>query len=469
MNPVLETHNLSVRYPNEEHTCLENINLSLTQGEVIWLTGASGCGKSTLLNCLSGMIPEILDAELTGTLELLGKRETPAYERSLHMGCVCQNPRSQFFTTNTTSELVFALENHGVDRALIRERMNEATRAFGLTPLLNREVDTLSSGERQLIALVCALMCQPNIVLFDEPSANLDYGNACKIGRDIARLTREGYTVVVADHRCFYLADVVDRVALIENGRLSIFDSMAAYLAARHCHRAINPFDEDLPKRTPRAYGKPVIELSHVSWNNIIFDASLTVRTGEVVGIVGVNGAGKTSLVRLICKLVRPTSGQVTTQEQPLYIMQDASYQLFGSSLTHELSLTCSNKQARTDALTSMGLWNKRTSHPQELSGGEQQRLQLACALTTDAPAVVLDEPTSGLDQASMQRVVNLVDELSKTRAVIAVSHDVEFLRRSCDRIVHVHAGRVYKDFELSAATTPEFRQIFEEMEEFYA
>ena len=206
---------------------INNINFAIDKGEIVLLTGNSGSGKSTLLKCLNGLIPSVTEGEIKGMLSIEGEKYSDLKMHQLNqlIGSVFQNPRSQFFTDNTTAELVFPMENYGYTIDEMKKRLESLKRAFGLDDLMDRNIFTLSSGERQLIALASAVTMKQKVLLFDEPSANLDYGNAMKLGRILKRLKENGYTVIVADHRFYYLSNTIDKVLFMENGLLKVCNS----------------------------------------------------------------------------------------------------------------------------------------------------------------------------------------------------------------------------------------------------
>ena len=202
MKDVMEARNLTFAYEGEHIPVLEDVNFSIAEGSIVFISGLSGSGKSTLINVINGLIPEVIDGKLRGELLIGGKSRVTMTERSMLIGNVFQNPRSQFFTTNTTAELVFAMENFGTLRPEMERRLKALIKKYKLEYLLDRDIYELSSGERQMLALMSALIMNPRIVIFDEPSANLDYGNAMRLRRQIEELKSEGITVLVADHRC---------------------------------------------------------------------------------------------------------------------------------------------------------------------------------------------------------------------------------------------------------------------------
>ena len=437
---------------------IKDIDFSVKESEVILLAGDSGSGKSTLLKCLNGLIPETVEGSLEGNLYFEDKKysELRMFELNEKIGSVFQNPRSQFFTTNSTAELVFSMENYGYTKKLMDERLEVLTEKFGLHPLLNRNIFEISSGERQLLALASAMALNQKVVIFDEPSANLDYGNAMKLGKIILGMKKSGITVIVADHRFYYLKGLIDKVFLIEDGRLNRFDSEEEFKKSKYDTRSFDLFDLDLPVPEESINTEKIAGLKNVSYKNVLTDISLELKKGEVSVLVGNNGVGKTTLAKLLCKTIKPDNGEVNINGLPFYIMQDPDFQLFGTSVYNELAET----------LKYLGLYDYKDKHPFDLSGGQKQRLQIGMAMLCDKPLIIFDEPTSGLDIVSMKKVAKETVRLKENAAVLVISHDYEFIRNVANRIIYLKSGKVHEDFELTDNTLCKLNNIFNNMEE---
>ncbi|WP_304127170.1 ABC transporter ATP-binding protein [Mogibacterium diversum] len=468
MKDVMEARNLTFAYEGEHIPVLEDVNFSIAEGSIVFISGLSGSGKSTLINVINGLIPEIIDGKLRGELLIGGKSSVTMTERSMLIGNVFQNPRSQFFTTNTTAELVFAMENFGVSKPEMERRLKALVKKYKLEYLLDRDIYELSSGERQMLALMSALIMNPHIVIFDEPSANLDYGNAMRLRRQIEELKSEGITVLVADHRCFYLRGLVDKVLLLNDNTVTEYESEEAYFSSDYAARAVKLFDEKYESRLIARAGPVDVRIENVSYKGILQGVSAEFRRGEISTIVGVNGAGKTTLARLISLVVKPDDGIVETEGQALYIMQDADYQLFGASCIKELEISSRDEELNTEALKALNLYEFRDAHPYSLSGGQKQRLQMAISRVSQNKVIILDEPTSGLDKRSMHRVVDQLESMKRNHTIIIISHDYEFIRNISDRIFYLEDGRIRGNFYLDEDNISQLNKTFEEMEAFY-
>ena len=467
MEDMIRAEKLTFNYEQSDDG-IKDIDFSVKDSEVILLAGDSGSGKSTLLKCLNGLIPETVEGNLEGNLYFEDKKysELRMFELNEKIGSVFQNPRSQFFTTNSTAELVFPMENYGYTKKLMDERLETLTEKFGLHPLLNRNIFEISSGERQLLALASAMALNQKVVIFDEPSANLDYGNAMKLGKIISGMKKSGITVIVADHRFYYLKGLIDRVFLIEDGRLSQFDSEEEFKKSKYDTRSFDLFALDLPVPEKSINTEEIAGLKNVSYKNILTDISLELKKGEVSVLVGNNGVGKTTLAKLLCKTIKPDNGEVNINGLPFYIMQDPDFQLFGTSVYNELALVNDNEEAIAETLKYLCLYDYKDKHPFDLSGGQKQRLQIGMAMLCDKPLIIFDEPTSGLDIVSMKKVAKEIVRLKENAAVLVISHDYEFIRNVANRIIYLKNGKVHEDFELTDNTLCKLNNIFNNMEE---
>lgn len=464
---VITADNLNFKY-EESTEGIYDVSFNVEAGSVVLLTGNSGSGKSTLLKCLNGLIPFVTDGELSGDLLFTGDKysELKMHKLNKSIGSVFQNPRSQFFTDNTTAEIVFPLENYGYSKAEMVKRIDELKEEFGLSELLDRDIYTLSSGERQMIALACSVSMKQKVLLFDEPSANLDYGNAMKLGKIIQKLKEEGYSIIVADHRFYYLNGIIDKVLFMDHGKLKVCDSEEEFKNGAYDTRSFDIFKLDIPFAHSEIKSEVVAKLENVSYKNILHDINLKLNKGEIAVLVGNNGAGKTTLAKAMCESIKPESGKVDIKDVPFFIMQDPDYQLFGTSVINELSLVKDDIKEIKECLDYLGLLPYRHKHPFALSGGQKQRLQIAMAMLCDRDVIIFDEPTSGLDIYSMKSVSEEMLKLKEKAGILVISHDYEFIRHIADRIVYLEDGKIAEDFYLDENTLSKLNHIFIKMQE---
>lgn len=464
----IELQGLTVAYPGDEGPlppALDGVDLTVPDGQTLLLTGPSGCGKTTALRCINGLVPGFHEARLTGGVLIDGSpvADCPTAELAARVGYVFQDPRSEFFTFDVRSELAFPCENVGVEPVEIARRVERTAAAVGITDLLGRPLAGLSSGEKQKVAIGAALMMRPRILLFDEPSANLDAEGLTMLAGVIDSLRARGVTVVVADHRLNYLDGVVDRCAVMERGRI-IADLSAEELAGRpaqwfteqglrqlrppalESHPLTAPPDGDGLRITSAAFSHPGHE---PLWT--IDDLRLPAR--GVVGITGANGCGKTTLVRLVLGLLGCRGARISIggaawprrrrSRECAYVMQDVEYQLLGESVAAELLIGAepgSDTRSRAEALLDrVGLSAFAEQHPLTLSGGQKQRLGIALACMKTAPVICLDEPTSGLDARAMRVLAQLLRQVADEGAlVLVITHDAEFAALTLDHVIRI-------------------------------
>lgn len=464
---MIEIEQVSFRYDGSAENTLQNISLSMNEGECIVLTGPSGCGKTSLTRLLNGLIPHFYGGTLEGRIRIDGKEITDCEPHKLaeDIGSVFQNPRTQFFTTDTDSELVFGMENCGIPYDEMHKRYDETVLALHLETLCGKDIFALSGGERQRIAFGSVFALNPDIYILDEPSANLDDAATERLRELLLILKKRGKTIVVAEHRLYYLRDVADRVVLMEDGRVSRIypaDTLAQLsLTALNARglRAFTPQRLHIPQETGRQ-GMAVLELRKVSATykngcHVFCDVNAVVAAGEIVGITGPNGWGKTTLAHTICGLHSENGGEVLFDGKVVrpkkrnryayLVMQDPNYQLFCDSVLAELRLTAYGKPPDENKIESilqaLDLACVRDRHPLSLSGGQKQRLSIALAALSPAKVLLFDEPTSGLDYANMRRVSEMLRMLAKAgKAILVISHDNEFLSGACSRILSLTA-----------------------------
>ncbi len=489
---------------DEQHTEeLKDINLRIDDGELVLITGPSGCGKTTLLRLINGLIPGFYQGRVKGDILLQGRsyKNHELYDLARVVGTVFQNPRSQFYNVDTTSELAFACENQGLPKAEIYRRIDATVADLHMEGLMDRNIFHLSDGEKQKIACASIEVAGLNIILLDEPSANLDYDATLMLKQLILHWKQQGRTVVVAEHRIAYLWDSIDRLVIMKQGAIvkdckvmqgavsgnrnthlgeidashNDQDTRLGELKESHNNQDTRLNELDLCKlglRTPVmesplhidlpsvVAGDKLIELKNVTFSyqgtkkNIINISSLAIACNQITAIVGKNGAGKTTFLNCFCGLEKRCKGSfeyegraLSNQERKkicFMVMQNTGNQLFSESVLDEVLMslpkyTNKRQEAALNILRQLDLDFLAHRHPQSLSGGQKQRLAIACAVATGRKIVVLDEPTSGLDCAHMQEMARLLVKLqAMDTTIMVVAHDSEFIHACCTRLVRL-------------------------------
>ena len=460
---MISIDRVSFGYGEAQET-LSQVSAAIAPGECVLLCGASGCGKTTVTKLINGLIPAFTPGcRLEGRVEVdgLDPGTTPMYELARKVGSVFQNPKSQFFNLDTDSELAFGLENEGRPPEEIRKRVSDTVDALHLQELQARNIFSLSGGQKQLLAFGSVYAMGPELFVLDEPTANLDQDAIARLHDQIAGLKRQGRTVVIAEHRLYFLTDLIDRALYLRDGVLERTFTRKQFFALTDGERealglrTLIPADCTLPTVAP-AGAKEGLSVEGLTCayrkEPPVFQAlSFSARPGEVVAITGPNGVGKTTLSRCLCGLIREQAGQIVLNGRPLNrkerqkaafcVMQDVNHQLFSDSVWGECRMSAPDApdSSLKGVLDSLHLLPFRERHPMSLSGGQKQRLAVATALLSEKPILIFDEPTSGLDYARMVEVSGVIRSLAQQgRIVLVVTHDQEFLQRACDRVLRL-------------------------------
>lgn len=485
---MIQIKNVSFNYENGDQG-IRGINLNIKKGEVVCLTGPSGCGKTTVTRLLNGLIPHFFKGAIDGEILIKGDniKEETIYDISRHSGSVFQNPRSQFFCLNTTSELAFEAENYDMPPPEIKQRIHDVKESFHLQRLLNRDIFSLSGGEKQLIACIAVTVCQHDLIVLDEPSSNLDFLTISKLRELIDKWKHAGKTVVIAEHRLYYLLGIVDRFVVLNNGAIKNvysgdeFSTMRNEQLQRLGLRAIHLNELTHQRKPLTESNQSYISLHHFQFRyhrkaplSLDIDC-LDLKEGQITAIIGRNGAGKSTLARCLSGIERKFKGEIKHHnktyknkrrlEKVYMVFQDVNCQLFAESVENELLI--SNKELSEEEietqLTTFDIAKDRERHPLALSGGEKQRLAIVSGVVTEREILIFDEPTSGLDGKHMQDVAQTLKELTnKGRTVLLITHDYELILESADDVLRIDNGQVAEQYTLTEETLPRLKQFFE-------
>ena len=410
---------------------------------------------------MNGIIPEFYDGDITGSVLVNGMNTftTPIYKLSKDVGSVFQNPKTQFYTTNTTDEIAFGLENYSIEREVINKRIKEVEKELHLENLVNKNIFNLSGGEKQKIAIASIYALNPEIFILDEPSSSLDIKSMEELSLTIKKLKSLGKTIIIAEHRLWYLEDIVDRAIYLEDGKIireysmdeieNLSEDERIRTGLRHSdYKAIEGF-EDFETSNKGA----LLELKNLIFKRntrtILSIKDLTFCYGNIIGIVGENGIGKSTLAKIICGLYKANKGKILKEDEnfnirsrlneSLLIMQEVNYQLFTDNVFDEILLTSKviDKNIINNWLKNMELENIIDRNPHTLSGGQKQRVIILSALLSDKKILFFDEPTSGLDYKNMKIVAKNIKKVKEEdKLILIISHDIEFLESVCDKVI---------------------------------
>lgn len=465
---MLEFKDVSFTYKNSNNKVLDRVNFKINKGECILLTGVSGSGKSTLIHLMNGLIPTLYEGQLEGEILFKNKdlKDIESYDISKNIGYVSQDPRGHFFTTNTTSELVFSMENYGIPLNEMKKKYSELVNLLELEKLVDKNIIYISSGERQKIAIGCSLSLEPEIIILDEPSSNLDFHMTKKLKRLIEKLKTKGYTIIIAEHRIYYIQDLIDRVFVINNGK--VMEKTISDLKSNNevPLRSLDIFNLELENISCKNK-ELLMKINNITYKNILTNITTTVYKGDVIGLIGKNGVGKTTLLRLLSNIMKPNKGKIVGKVVPFLVMQDMDYQFFTESVESEMKFGSADNDLEkiNSLLMKLGLIEFKDKIPFELSGGQKQRLLIAISALANVNLLMFDEPTSGLDYVNMTKVSGILKDLSKNSALIVATHDIEFLYKTCNRVVYLDDKVIKEDFYLNLENKKKVNNIFINME----
>ena len=465
---LIELKQLSFFYENSMNGKgqLRDVDLHVKKGELVILAGKSGCGKTTLTRILNGLCPQFYSGDVKGSylLDGLDALQIPIHQLGTMVGSVFQDPRSQFFTTNTTDEIALGMENIPLDRIVMSKRIRAICAQMNIEKLLDRRIFTLSSGEKQLIAIASVCAMEPKVIVLDEPSANLDSEAILRLGELLYRLKRAGHTIILSEHRFHYVRDSFDRLVYMEDGAISkVYSRNEALLLTSDemLEKGLRSFDYPT-FHVGGAYSEDKQDTLYVSsisciLNNrkILDDISFSAKGGKILAIAGPNGAGKSTLCRIITGLYQAmgvvyindklVKRKLRTKES-FFVQQDSDYQLYAPTVLEEFYLgnkkTHDIQEMSLNLLCELGLSDFVGRHPASLSGGQKQRLLLAIAAVSNRSLLVFDEPTSGLDSFNMHITVKLLKRLAgKGHCILLITHDMELIAEVSDSIIYIENG----------------------------
>lgn len=457
-NIAVELIKYSFRYLNTEEWVLKELDFTLNYGELVLLSGMSGEGKSTLFNSINGIIPNIVGGEQQGDIIVAGEStlKKRASDISKTMGSVLQNPDSQIIHNRVEDEIAFGCENLNMMVSEITQAIDEACREMNLQK--DWFTKTLSGGQKQRLMTAAILAMQQRILIFDEPLANLDLEGAHSLLRTLKKLASQGYAILMIEHRLDVVAPYADKIAWMEEGRVHIYEDMAEALKRGGNILTTSRLPDD------RACQEPCFILDQLSFGvperEILKELSMTIYKGERIVILGENGCGKTTLLRLLAKMLRPSSGAIKQYidkgskkpgpswfEKLGFVYQNPSYQLFMPTVWEEVNLRSRGSEATDEALRKFRLDELKERHPQSLSEGQKRRLTVACVIAMEPEVILLDEPTVGQDYEGLKNMIEILNEVHQVtkNTLITITHDFRCAEAMADRILWMREGRFYK------------------------
>jgi len=506
---LIKLYDFTFTYNGANKPALQNVALTIEDGEFILITGPSGGGKSTLCRCFNGLVPHFYGGTISGRAEVQGMDilRTPPKELTTKVGMVFQDPENQLVTTDVEREIAFGLENLGFPVNLIARRIEEALDTVGIASLRFRRHHELSGGEKQKVAIASVLALHPEVLVLDEPTSELDPQSAEEVLRLLERLNDElGITIILIEHRLDRVIHLVDRVLVMNEGIIQASGQPREVMNTDGLCLGIPPVIRlmqrlrakglklgKLPLTVKEARLKlqkvlrninttefaddrldinPVLKVDKLWFSYedraALRDIKITINKGEFIAIMGRNASGKTTLVKHLNGLARPSKGRViidgidTKQysvaelsRQVGYVFQNPNDHLFADTVEEEVAFSLRNQGVEQEnidksverILNEFKLTRYRQVYPRNLSGGEKQRLALASVLVTRPKIIILDEPTRGMDYALKRELIGFLTDYCKYgNTVVMVTHDVETVAECADRVILLSEGRVVVD-----------------------
>lgn len=494
---ILTVKNLSFAYPEADEYAVNDLSLSINEGEFFVLLGKSGCGKSTLLRHMKPRLAP--HGSICGEIFFKGRSLTTLSERDAasKIGFVMQSPENGIVTDKVWHELAFGLESLGYDNSTIRRRVAEMAAFFGIENWFYKDVSELSGGQKQLLNLASVMVMQPELLILDEPTSQLDPIAASEFLTTLKKINRElGTTVILSEHRLEEALPLATRTAVMDAGKLlccgsitevgaylkehkhSMFLGMPAamqiwgsVLSSAPCPVSVNEGREFLnsyvsnygaqsieSKTTSKSIGKVKISASDVwfkyekNFPNVMKGVKLSAYSGEILCILGGNGSGKTTTLKVLSGLKKPYRGSVKAEGKIGYLPQNPQTMFVKKTVYENLYYAVSDRKTSKDEkkerieeiikLCRLSGLEKR--HPYDLSGGEQQRTAMAEILLSEPDILLLDEPTKGLDAHFKREFADILKSLTEAGVcIIIVSHDIEFCALYADRCALFFDGNI--------------------------
>lgn len=496
---MIDFASVSFRYSPDGPTVLTDVDLTIAEGEFVLVVGTTGSGKSTFLGAINGLVPHFTGGYLSGEIQIDGRPTSRHRPRDLAdiVGMVPQDPLASFVTDTVEEELAYTMECLGIAPDVMRRRVEETLDLLGLEELRNRPLRTLSGGQRQRVAIGAVMTAHPKVLVLDEPTSALDPGAAEEVLAALHRLVHDlGVTVVLAEHRLERVVQYADRViSLGGSGVRPMIGTPPTVLATApiappvvHLARTAGWDPTPITIREARRQAEPLRRLltgiappvkvvpqssTVASVQDLVIEypevlalkgIDLSIRRGEVVALMGRNGAGKSSLLNALVGAVTAATGHV-------YVAGHDPRTLSGPDLIHHIGLVpqepgdlleastvfeecaASDRDARCAAGTTRAIVALLapeildSTHPRDLSEGQRLLLTLAIVLAARPALICLDEPTRGLDYHTKQRLTGIITDLADAgHAVVLATHDVELTAELATRVVIIADGEIVAD-----------------------
>jgi len=512
---IIEFTNFSFQYKAQSKPTLKDINLTINEGEKILIVGPSGSGKSTISHCLNGLVPSFYEGEISGSLKINGleTRNQSIFELSQYVGTVLQDPDAQFIGLSVAEDIGFKLENTGVHQSEMIETVKDISKMVGIDRHLHSSPHQLSGGQKQRVTLGGVMVDQANILLFDEPLANLDPATgkiAMELIEDIHQKTNS--TVIIIEHRLEEVLQIdMDRVIVIHDGEILADVSTNELLSANllenigireplyisalkyaGCEITADSEPKNIDTLKIDSYidqlkswfqhtdslkslenNEALLELKSIDFGyrqneKIIHNVSFTINKGEMVSIVGKNGAGKSTISKLICGFYQPSKGQILFEGKDMkglsikeraehigIVLQNPNQMISQTSIFDEVTLGLkfrgvSQEEIKVRVMSTLkvcGLYEYRNWPISALSFGQKKRVTIASVLVLNPNIIILDEPTAGQDYKHYNEMMEFLKELqNRGMTIIFITHDMHLMLEYTKRAIVFSDGKIIAD-----------------------
>ncbi|MGC8651398.1 MAG: ABC transporter ATP-binding protein [Minisyncoccia bacterium] len=443
---MISAIDFSLFYKNNQ--VLNDINFEIKDNEFVLILGDNGSGKTTLLKCINGLIPNYIKGRTEGYIKLdnIDVNQIPLSEISKKVGTLLQNFQHQLFSNVVKDEMTLMLKNFGVSIETIEQKVNEVAISMDIVNLMNKRISSLSYGQMQKIAIASILTSSPDILLFDEPTSNIDQNSIINLVNILSQLKAKGKTIIVVDHNWEIFLPIIDKIFLINKGHLQAIDQFTLKKLSYAEKYKIN-----MDQKINISSLDNVLECRDVcySYNNntILKNINFIIRKSKCIGITGDNGAGKTTFGKILAKFLPIKKGVVNWKfKKVILVSQNPDTQLFFDSVEREIDFNSSSIKHTTTILQELDFYNIKNQHPHTLSQGQKQLLVIGSALTCNPDIIILDEPTASIDNYHKTLLASfLIKHQKKGLSIIILSHDMFFLKRVCNKIMKLEGGYIYE------------------------
>lgn len=467
---MYKIENFSFIYPKGKEV-IQDISFGVNKGDFVVISGKSGCGKTTLLKHLKPSLKP--EGEMRGTIILDEEIEND----DTKIGFVFQNPNDQIVMDKVWHEIAFGLENMGIPLKQMKRRVGEIVNYFNLQNIINRDTQSLSGGEKQLVNLASVMVMNPKVILLDEATAQLDPVNHDEFIKIIKQINDDfNVTIIFVEHQLEGLLDVANRLIVMDEGKIVIdgeikkavdemltkeifVESLPDYvrvssltkqlcLSVKDARKALIDFDDFDIKEIEDVDTGILMEIRDLNFGHddiVLKNLDLDIRQNEILSIVGANGSGKSSFLRCIAGLVK-YQGKVTKigyVDKIGYLPQDPTTLFLSDKVIDDLLAVDESEKSVDIQLNNLGISDLKEKHPFDLSGGQKQLVALAKVLLTQPQLLLLDEPTKGIDALSKENLAALIRGLSKHMTIVVASHDLEFVAKISDRVAMIFNGQM--------------------------